>query len=205
MEQIKNSSVNNQAVNMAAQQNTKERRLENQKEAKQGTVTRDFNFEKKKEKVEQLLQRLRSQEYLTAIDMVDFVSADDEEIIERLMENLGKEFVEEMQEMVDSVEEMIQMITDAFHNEFSEMEINLDDEMIAVLSKCYIEGCDCHAIDQYGNILDHYREDEHLSEALERGRKIFREHSGECQCVEVYKTCCRIVSRSGDVEVIKNN
>ena len=190
-----------QAMHTDTQQRERQREQENTKEVQQGTVTRDFQFEKQKERVEQILQKPRSQEYLAALDMIDYLTSDDEAIIERLKENMGEDFVEELQEMTD--EEIFEMITQAFHDEFAELETNLDDELQAVLSQCYIDGCDCHAIDQYGHILNHYNENEKLPEDLERGRMVYRLHAGNCQCVEVYKTCCRVISRSGDVEVIK--
>lgn len=208
-----NNANQKQAVNTNMQQreNQRERQRENQKEklreqertreVKQGSVTRDFQFQKQKERIEQILQRPRSQEYIAAMDMMDFLSSDDEAIIERLKENIGEEFVEELQEMTD--EEIFEMITQAFHDEFAELETNQDDELQAVLSKCYIEGCDCHGIDQYGHILAHYQAKAELPEDLERGRMVFRAHADRCLCVEVYKTCCRVISRSGDVEVVK--
>ena len=190
-----------QAMNTDGQQRELQREQETTTEVQQGTVTRDFQFDKQKERVEQILQRPRSQEYLVALDMIDYLTSDDEAIIERLKENMGEDFVEELQEMTD--EEIFEMITQAFHDEFAELETNLDDELQAVLSQCYIEGCDCHAIDQYGHILNHYKVNETLPEDLERGRMVYRTHAGNCQCVEVYKTCCRVISRSGDVEIIK--
>ena len=189
-----------QATNMQQRENQREQ--ERNKEVQQGTITRNFQFEKQKKRVEQILQKPRSQEYMAALDMVDYLSSDDEAIIERLTENMGEEFVEELQEMTD--EEIFELITQAFHDEFAELETNLDHELIAVLSQCYIDDCDCHAIDQYGNILDHFNSEQQLPDDLERGRSVFRSRVGRCQCVEVYKTCCRVISHSGDVEVITN-
>ena len=197
-----NNNVNynrTQTTNM--QQREKQREREQNAEVQKGTVTRDFQFEKQKERIEQVLQRPRSQEYMAALDMIDYLSSDDEAIIERLKENMGEEFVEELQEMTD--EEIFSMITQAFHDEFEELEAELDDELIAVLSRCYVNGCDCHAIDQYGHILRHYPANETLPEDIERGRIVYRSHADRCQCVEIYRTCCRVISRSGDVEVIK--
>ena len=191
----------NQQVGTNTQQREKQREKEQTREAQQGTITRDFHFETQRERIEQVLQRPRSQEYMAALDMIDFLSSDDEAIIERLKENMGEEFVEELQEMTD--DEIFAMITQAFHDEFAELETNLDDELLAVLSQCYVDGCDCHAIDQYGHILSHYNSKEKLPDDLERGRMIYRSHAGQCQCVEVYKTCCRVISHNGDVDVIK--
>lgn len=191
-----------QMMNTNIRQAEKQKERKNVKEVRQGTITRDFQFEVQKERIQQILQKPRSQEYLAALDMMDFLSSDDEAIIERLKENVGEDFVEELQEMTD--DEIFAMITQAFHDEFAELETNLDEELIAVLSKCYISGCDCHAIDQYGNILEHYETKKELPDNLERGRKVFRDRAGKCQCVEVYNTCCRVISSSGDVEVIKN-
>ncbi len=198
MGQATATAINHQVASQSAQEKAQQKKAES---VSQGNITRDFHFEAQKERIDQILQRPRSQEYMAALDMIDYLSSNDEAIIERLKENMGEEFVEELEEMTD--EEIFEMITKAFHDEFAELETDLDDEMIAVLSKCYIDGCDCHAIDQYGHILDHYRNSDRLSEDLERGRMVYRGCADKCQCVEVYKTCCRIISNTGDVEVIK--
>lgn len=171
-------------------------------EAQGSNITKNFEFKPQKERIEQILQRPRSHEYLAAMDMIDFISSDDETIIERLRSNLGDDFVEELEEMTD--DEIFEMITKSFRDEFAVLETNLDDNLIAVISKCYIEGCDCHAIDKEGTILEHFEKDKHIDEDLERGRAIFREKNYQCQCVEIYKTCCRVISYEGDVEVVKN-
>ncbi|MDD6657109.1 MAG: hypothetical protein PUE95_07460 [Lachnospiraceae bacterium] len=193
----------NQAVgvNTQARENQRENQREQTNGVKQGTITRNFHFEVQKEQIEQVLQKPRSKQYMMALQMIDFLSSDDEAIIERLTESMGEEFVEDLEEMTD--EEIFEMITKAFHEEFAELETNLDDELLAVLSRCYVDGCDCHAIDQYGHILSHYKSSEKLPEDLERGRMVYRDHFEKCQCVEVYRTCCRVISSSGGVEVIK--
>lgn len=189
------------ASNTQARENQRENQKEQTNTVRQGTVTRDFHFEAQKERIEQILQKPRSKQYMMALQMVDFLSSDDEAIIERLTETMGEEFVEDLEEMTD--EEIFEMITKAFHEEFAELETNLDDELLAVLSRCYVDGCDCHAIDQYGHILNHYKSTEKLPEDLERGRMVYREHFEKCQCVEIYRTCCRVISSNGGVDVIK--
>ena len=162
---------------------------------------RDFAFTAQKERVSEILSRPRSKEYLAAMDVIDYLSTDDEAIMERLRENMGEEFVEEIREMSD--EDLFAMITESMKTEFAELETNLEDELLGVLSRCYIEGCDCHSIDKAGNIQDHYRSEQSLPEDFERGRKIFRAYRDRCQCVEVYRTCCRVIDRDGSVEEIK--
>ena len=190
------------------QSNTNQQQRENQREnpkqqthvKNEGFITKDFHFEKQKESADQILQKPRSQEYLVALEMVDYLTSKDEEIIERLRESMGDEFVEELQEMTD--EEINEMIAEAFAEEFEEVEDEGEDELQAVLSECYISGCDCHALDSHGFFLDHYKTYDKLSEDLELGRKIFRQHKEKCLCVEVYKRCCRVISITGDVQVI---
>lgn len=192
----------NQQQNTSArvQERENQREQEQTKAARQGSIKKDFQFEKQKERIEQILQQPRSQEYMAALDMIDFLSSNDEAIIERLKENVGEEFVEELQEMTD--DEIFEMITEALHDEFAALETNLDDELLAVISKCYIDGCDCHAIDKEGNILDHYGKNQTLPEDLERGRSVYRKYA-DCLCIEIYNTCCRVISKSGDVVVVK--
>lgn len=202
MEFETNSFVRQQQnVNTDINQRENERQREQVSERQQGKPAGNFQFEVQKERIEQVLQRPRSREYLAALDMIDFLSSDDEEIISRLKEQLGTDFVEELEEMTD--EEIFEMITQAFHEEFEELETNLDDTLIAVLSTCSIRGCDCHAIDQEGHIIEHYYKNKKMPEDLEWGRKILSTHQNKCQCVEVYKTCCRLISFHGDVTVIK--
>ena len=201
MSGMQNNMNQNQAISTNMQQRENQKEQVQEREIQKGSITKDFQFEKQKERIEQILQRPRTQEYMAALDMIDFLSSDDEAIIERLKENMGEEFVEELQEMTD--EEIFAMITQAFHDEFAELETNLDDELQAVIAQCYVEGCDCHAIDQNGYILAHYESNKTLPEDLERGRMVYRTYAGRCQCVEVYKTCCRVISKCGDVEVIK--
>lgn len=198
-----------QAMNTGMRQNEMQRgqqreqqaQKEQTREARQGVVTRDFKFEAQKERNGQILQQPRSQEYLAALDMIDFLSSNDEEIIERLKDNMGEDFVEELQEMTD--EEIFEMITQAFHEEFAELETNLDDELIAVISQCYIDGCDCHAIDSNGSILEHYNKNQKLPDDMERGRQVYKSWGDNCKCVEIYRACCRVISNSGSVEVVK--
>lgn len=197
-----NSFGNRFGSEMRQAEKQNEREYQKEKEvARGGVVTRDFQFVKQKERVEQILQKPRTQDYLAALDMIDFLSSDDEAVIERLKNEMGDDFIEELREMSD--DEIFEMITQAFHEEFAEMETNLDDELLGVLSKCFIEGCDCHAIDRNGHILSHYESDKTLPDDFERGRAVFRSRADQCQCVEIYRTCCRVISRSGEVEVVK--
>ena len=190
--------------NAQSQQGQGPRQQEKQKgkeaPVRQGVVNGDFQFTKQEKKASQTFERPRSQEYLACMDMIDFLSKDDEEIIERLKENMGEEFVEELQEM--TMEELVEMISKSMRDEFEELETTFDNTLIGVLSKCYITGCDCHAIDSEGRILAHYAVGEKLTPELSRGREIFLNHAETCRCVEVYKQCCKIISATGEVETV---
>lgn len=168
----------------------------------QGIINKDFSFLKKDIDAEQKLNQPRSKEYLVALDMIDFLSSRDETIIEKLRLEKGDEFVEEIQEMSD--EEIYAMITDTFHEQFAEIEKEISDNLIVVLSKCYITGCDCHAIDSEGHIIEHYQENKQLPEEYEFGRSVYHSRwNDNCACIEVYHYCCRVISFDGSVEVVK--
>ena len=150
---------------------------------------------------ERLLRQPRSREYLAVFEMMDLLSATDEEIIEQLKENIDEEEAEEFAGMTD--EEILEEIRTIFLEEFAQMEVHIETVMTGVLSKCYISGCDCHAITSEGRILAHFKTGEAVPEEYARGRIAYNRHPG-CRCVEVYNNCCRVIMGDGDVLEIPN-
>ena len=124
-----------------------------QEQVQTGSVTRRFNFSMAElNDAERLLRQPRSQEYLAMFELMDMLSSTDEEIIEMLKENMDEDEAEEFEEMSD--EDILEQIRAIFLEEFAQIEIEMSSIMLGVLSKCYISGCDCHAITPEGSILE---------------------------------------------------
>ena len=161
-----------------------------QEQVQTGSVTRRFNFSMAElNDAERLLRQPRSQEYLAMFELMDMLSSTDEEIIEMLKENMDEDEAEQIRAI--------------FLEEFAQIEIEMSSIMLGVLSKCYISGCDCHAITPEGSILEHFKIDEAMPEGYEHGRIAFNKYP-DCKCVEVYTNCCRVVMYDGEVVEIPN-
>ena len=173
-----------------------------QEQVQTGSVTRRFNFSMAElNDAERLLRQPRSQEYLAMFELMDMLSSTDEEIIEMLKENMDEDEAEEFEEMSD--EDILEQIRAIFLEEFAQIEIEMSSIMLGVLSKCYISGCDCHAITPEGSILEHFKIDEAMPEGYEHGRIAFNKYP-DCKCVEVYTNCWRVVMYDGEVVEIPN-
>jgi len=55
-----------------------------------------------------------------------------------------------------------------------------NDKLYGVISKCFIEGCYVHAIDDRGTILEHYRMQQKLPMAISRARDAYTKCGGRC-------------------------
>lgn len=146
------------------------------------------------------LRSPRSEVYMQLFDAVDLLSATDEEIIERLKENLDEDTAEEFLSM--STEELREEIRLSFVEEFASLQIEVKSVLHGVLAKCYITGCDCHAITSEGYILDHYKAGGPIPAELAKGRPILMQYGNKCKCVEVYNNCCRVIMNDSSVVTI---
>ena len=154
---------------------------------------------------EEFMRRPRSQEYLEAVQLIDMLSSTDEEIIERLKGMVDEEVLEEFRDMTP--EEIRDELLRSLEEEFAAAELEFKDIPVPprpdmVISKCYIDGCDVHAIDGSGNILRHYRRSERDAD-IERGRKAYYANEG-CSCVEIYSDCCRVIMPDGSVKKVED-
>lgn len=176
------------------------REKEQQKTEKvQELCNQKFDFQKSMPESEQLqrfLKQPRSQEYLMIFEMMDLLSENDEKIIEHLQEVMDEDEVEELKDM--TTEEILEEIRQNFLSEFQEYLKEVESTMIAVISQCYIDGCDIHAIDSTGKILEHYEVSKKLSDDLQRGRDAYHKYK-DCSCVEIYTNVCRVIMPSGEV------
>lgn len=149
------------------------------------------------------LRTPRSEVYMQLFDAVDLLSATDEEIIEKLKEDLDEDTAEEFLSM--STEELREEIRLSFVEEFESLQIEVKSVLHGVLAKCYITGCDCHAITSEGYILDHFKAGGPMPAELAKGRPILRKYGEKCKCVEVYSNCCRVIMNDSSVITIDDS
>ena len=148
------------------------------------------------------LRSPRSEVYMQLFDAVDLLSSTDEEIIGKLKENLDEDTAEEFLSM--STEKLREEIRLSFVEEFASLQIEVQSVLQGVLSKCYITGCDCHAITSDGFILDHFKADGPIPPELAKGRPILMQYGTECKCVEVYNNCCRVIMNDSSVITVND-
>lgn len=125
-------------------------------------------------KVDRLLRKNRSKEYMQALNKLDEGGH---------VHNQHK------------VNEIIDIIC----SEFSDLEIS--GIMLGVVSICYLgKPYEVHTLDITGQIIEHYKSGQVLPGGLEKARSIAMR--GGYDFIEVYVDCCRAISANGTVSVI---
>lgn len=162
-------------------------------------IKAQFNISENAE-TQRKLRSPRSDAYMQLFDAVDLLSATDEEIIEKLKNNLDEDIAEDFLSM--SPEELRKEIKLSFVEEFESLQIEVKSVLHGVLAKCYITGCDCHAITSDGHILDHFKTGSPMPAELAKGRPILMQYGNKCKCVEVYNNCCRVIMNDSSVITI---
>jgi len=186
-----------------ASDSNEQKRMQTQAQNGGASGNRKFNFAfTSSEPEDKVLRQPRSKTYMEVFEIIDLLSSTDEEIIARLKENMDEETAEEFLEMTD--EEILAEIKASFREEFAALEVEVEEILHGVLSKCYITGCDCHAITPDGMILAHFKATESMPEELAKGRKIMKKYPN-CTCVEVYNDCCRVIQPDSTVLKIRND
>ena len=170
-----------------------------------GKTTFHFKFEND-DHYDEFMRRPRSMAYIETMQLIDMLSSTDEEIIEKLKGIVDEETLEEFKEMTP--EEILEELRLTFEEEFAAAKLEFKDVPVPpvpdmVICKCYIDGCDVHAIDGGGNILKHFNKSVEYDDSVKRGRKVYYSHEG-CSCVEVFPDCCRVIMSDGSVEKIDN-
>mgnify|MGYP006935845218 CR=1 FL=1 len=93
----------------------------------------------------------------------------------------------------------VKEIIDAIRNEFPEVEIS--GIMLGIVSICYLgKPYEVHTLDIAGQIIEHYKGGQMLPGGLEKARSIAMR--GGYDFIEVYVDCCRAISSNGSVSVI---
>lgn len=127
-----------------------------------------------KMKLDRLLRKNRSKEYMDALHKLDAGGH---------VHNQHK----------------VNEIIDAIRNEFPEVEIS--GVLLGFVSICYLgKPYEVHILDMTGQIIEHYKAGQSLPGGLEKARSIALR--GGYDFIEVYVDCCRCVSSTGAVSVI---
>ena len=127
-----------------------------------------------KMKLDRLLRKTRSKEYMDALHKLDAGGH---------VHNQHK----------------VNAIIDAIRNEFPEVEIS--GVLLGFVSICYLgKPYEVHTLDMTGEIIEHYKAGQILPGGLEKARSIALR--GGYDFIEVYVDCCRCISSTGAVSVI---
>lgn len=153
-----------------------------QKTQADSLLSTSFNQEQQKQqnqqidqmKLNRLLRKRRSKEYMDAIHKLD----------------AGGHVHNQHQ---------VKEIIDAINEEFPE--VSLSGMLLGVVSKCYLgDPYEVHSLDMTGFIIMHYKRGEVMENGLEKARSIAMR--GGYDCIEVYTDCCRAVASDGSIAVI---
>lgn len=127
-----------------------------------------------KMKIDRLLRKTRSKEYMQALHKLDAGG---------YVHNQHK----------------VNEIIDTIRNEFPDLEIS--GIMLGIVSICYLgKPYEVHTLDITGQIIEHYQGGQILPGGLEKARSIAMR--GGYDFIEVYVDCCRAISFDGSVSVI---
>ena len=80
----------------------------------------------------------------------------------------------------------------------------LNNKLLGILSVCRIPGCIVHQIDKEGTILEHYKSEDDIPDALQEGYQVFLQHPGRFS-VEVYTRYYCVVYEDGSVKFYERN
>lgn len=135
---------------------------------------KQYNQQMDKMKMDRLLRKTRSKEYMQAMQKLDAGGH---------VHNQHK----------------VNEIIDTIRNEFPDLEIS--SIMLGIVSICYLgKPYEVHTLDIAGQIIEHYKIGNALPGGLEKARSIAIR--GGYDFIEVYVDCCRAVSSNGSVSVI---
>lgn len=125
-------------------------------------------------KIDRLLRKPRSKEYMDAIRKLDAGGHAHNH--------------NQLEEIIDTIK-----------GEFSELEIV--GVMIGIVSTCYLgHPYEVHTLDITGKIIKHYEIGVSLPHGLEKARSLAIR--GGYEFIEVYSDCCRCVDSMGNVSVV---
>lgn len=98
-------------------------------------------------------------------------------------------------------QQQVNDIIDAIRSEFPEVAIQ--GVLLGIVAVCYLgRPYEVHTIDLVGSIIEHYKRGEPMPGQLEKARSLAM--MGGYDFIEVYVDCCRCISSTGAVSVVKN-
>lgn len=131
---------------------------------------------KEKQRINQLLRKKRSKEYMKSISTLDAGGHTNNQ--------------DQIDKIIDSIE-----------NEFDEVEISKI--LIGIIARCHLGNpYEVHTLSLAPQIIKHYKIGESLPFGMEKARTLVMR--GNYEYVEVYTDCFRAVNRNGEVSVIKS-
>lgn len=133
--------------------------------------------EKDKLKLDRLLRKKRSWDYVEAVKKLDAGGH---------VQN----------------QEQVKELTERIYGEFPELDMEAMKIMLGIVAKCYLGApYEVHSLSLALQIIEHYKAGEAIPAKLEKARGLAR--SGRYAFIEVYTDCCRCVSDDGTVSVVK--
>lgn len=155
--------------------------------------------------LDKILRRPRSRKYMKALKNADFLSAEDEMIIEQLKK--GADSSEDMTFQPEDIEAFKKLISDTIAEEIErEARIQeLNSRLRDILSPCGLPDCVMHSILPSGEIRQHYtiQEVRAMDAVNQKAFEIVSKYGGfeHWSCVEVYRN--RLVHRTSGGDTIK--
>lgn len=180
-------------------------------ESKKAGTAYKVNMEEQKDKaneqkeLDKILRRPRSRKYMKALKNADFLSAEDEMIIEQLKKNANS--AEDMTFQPEDIETFKKLISDTIAEEIErEARIKeLNSKLRDILSPCGLPDCVMHSILPSGEIRQHYTIEEvrAMDAVNQKAFEIVSAYGGfeHWSCVEVYRN--RLVHRTAGGDTIK--
>lgn len=99
-------------------------------------------------------------------------------------------------------QEQVKELTERISGEFPELDMEAMKIMLGIVAKCYLGApYEVHSLSLALQIIEHYKAGEAIPAKLEKARGLAR--SGRYAFIEVYTDCCRCVSDDGTVSVVK--
>lgn len=161
--------------------------------------------------LDKMLRRPRSKKYMKALKNADFLSANDEMIIEQLKREAGIDTMEEMTFQPEDIESFKKRIADTIADEIKKEEEErarieeLNNRLRDIFSPCGLPDCVMHSISPTGEIRQHYtiQEVHAMNPVNQKAFDIVSTYGGfeHWSCVEVYRN--RLVHRTSGGDTIK--
>ena len=187
MEQLK------QNMRMAEKTAEKSSEQERQSSVELTTVKLSSNAGPKDAELRKMVRRPRKRKSMKALKLLDVLSTEDEQLIERMRaeasskgKGLDMEMLKEM-----SVEDILKEINSQYMN---------FDSLRIIISPCGLPNCWIHSISKSGEVKEHYKDinDARVDEEMRKAGEIVSK-SDNWTCVEIYDNFMIHLTEGGDI------